>query len=167
MVNVTALDCDDDYIDSKIIKVNVCDINDHAPWFDPGSLIMEMCPDAKVGDTVGKLSASDADFGIYAKLEYRFTYRKPHGHSMHVTHRDGRKSTAPSIFLMNSKTGEVTVIAEGAYNLLHDAKFVTQEVSVRDHPGNEIFGARNAQLIIKMCNRLGSETLSVICFYCR
>ena len=56
MVNVTALDCADDYIDSKIIKINVCDINDHAPWFDPGSLIMEMCPDAKVGDTVGTLS---------------------------------------------------------------------------------------------------------------
>ena len=56
LVNVTALDCADDYIDSKIIKINVCDINDHAPWFDPGSLIMEMCPDAKVGDTVGTLS---------------------------------------------------------------------------------------------------------------
>lgn len=150
-LTIAALDCDGVEIDSQTLPVAVCDINDHSPWFDPASLLMEMCPDAQIGDSVGFLNATDADIGIYAKLEYKFTYRKPHGHRMHVTYRNGRTQTAPSIFMLNAKTGEVSVIAE-AQNLLRNAKYVTQEVAVRDHPGNEIFGARNAQLIIKMCN---------------
>ena len=58
-LEVTAFDCQNAVVDTVEIEVSVGDINDHAPWFDPKSLLLTICPDTEVNSVVGQLQGPD------------------------------------------------------------------------------------------------------------
>ena len=45
-------------VDTVDIEVSVGDINDHAPWFDPKSLLLTICPNTEVNSVVGQLQGT-------------------------------------------------------------------------------------------------------------
>ena len=45
-------------MDTVEIEVSVGDINDHAPWFDPKSLLLTICPNTEVNSVVGQLQGT-------------------------------------------------------------------------------------------------------------
>jgi len=150
-LEVTAFDCQNAVVDTVEIEISVGDINDHAPWFDPKSLILQICPDTEVNSVVGKLQGRDMDIGIYGELRYLFTYRKPYGRMMHVTRKDGTIFQMENIFSLDSTTGEIRLATDDP-RIDNSIASITVEVAVRDHPDNPIFGQRAAQLIVTMCN---------------
>jgi hypothetical protein len=106
---------------------------------------MTICPDMEPNTLIGTLIASDEDRGVYAKLNYLFTHRKPYGNQLMVLLKNGKHETWDNIFSLNAETGEFKLVTKDP-RLKSTIKSITAEVLVRDHPGNQAFSSRSAQV---------------------
>ncbi|XP_059046362.1 cadherin-related tumor suppressor [Achroia grisella] len=92
------------------VYVNVIDLNDNAPIFDPMSFSNEILEDVPIGSSVVTISATDMDSGLNGKLLYIITSGDD-GHDFMITNNG-------TIYTVKSLDREIIPI----YNLIVTAK---------------------------------------------
>uniref|UniRef100_A0A2C9K965 Cadherin domain-containing protein n=1 Tax=Biomphalaria glabrata TaxID=6526 RepID=A0A2C9K965_BIOGL len=116
------------------VHVNVTDVNDNSPVFSQQDYSFSVVETAKVGDIIGKVTASDRDIGKNADIRY----------SLIVSGRDSR---AKQLFAIDKSTGEITIIAP----LQYDAG-QTFETVVEARDKGDVPRIAEARLILTVVN---------------
>ncbi|XP_059173755.1 protocadherin Fat 4-like isoform X2 [Physella acuta] len=90
-LNATATDFVNGFSYAVVI-INITDVNDHCPEWDPASLTFSVSETGQAGDFIGQLNASDADFGANGAVSYYIN------------------NTAADLWLHISQTGNITLL---------------------------------------------------------
>ncbi|CAG5080647.1 Oidioi.mRNA.OKI2018_I69.PAR.g9673.t1.cds [Oikopleura dioica] len=145
-VHITSETADGKIVTDESIAVGVSDVNDNKPVFDKKTLTMTIAENAKADTIVGKLEASDADTGKFAKIVYSLA-----ADIAEFKSRDLNQGSTFGRAFSVDKYGTVKYL--GGFDDLLDAEKssrIVLQVVAEDDIDNDVHGRTQEELVIRI-----------------
>ncbi|CAH1779064.1 unnamed protein product [Owenia fusiformis] len=111
--NIRVQDPNPSNSDTAVIHINITDINDNAPVFNPATISTTQSEDIPVGTTIATFSATDRDSGVNAQFDYSIDYMNNRPDAMHfeIDPQSGVVTTMLRLDRENIATHNVHILA--------------------------------------------------------